>query len=86
MNTNRPQLQSIFERWQRLEEAKAEVSQDLKELFGEAKGNGFDSKQLRKAFNHVQKQIDNPDQVSENQAVFDLYVDSLTRDAHERAE
>ena len=86
MNTNRTQLQSIFERWQRLEEAKAEVSQDLKELFAEAKGNGFDSKQLRKAFNYVQKQIDNPEQLSENQAVFDLYVDSLTRDAHEGAE
>jgi uncharacterized protein (UPF0335 family) len=43
-------VRSLFERWQRLEEQKAEIADDLKELFAEAKGNGFNTKALRIAF------------------------------------
>lgn len=44
------QLRSVFTRWLALELHKAEISDDLKELFAEAKGNGFDPKALRLAF------------------------------------
>ncbi|MGO4338980.1 DUF2312 domain-containing protein [Labrys sp. KB_33_2] len=42
------QLKSIIERIERLEEDKAEISGDIKEVYGEAKANGFDATILRK--------------------------------------
>jgi len=77
MNISNTHIKSIFQRWQRLEEAKADVQQDLKELFIEAKGNGFDVKELRRAFNAYEKQLENPDQEANSAAVFDLYLDTL---------
>lgn len=69
-------LRSGFERWQRLEGEKQAISDDLKELFAELKGQGFDGKALRAAFRTVAK-IDDAD-VQEHNAVVDLYVNSLT--------
>lgn len=42
------QLKSIVERIERLEEEKAAIASDIKDIFAEAKGNGFDVKILRK--------------------------------------
>ncbi len=64
----RDQLVSIFERWQRLEEEKAEISEGLKELFAEAKGNGYDPKALRIAF---RVEAMTPDELKKDE---DLYV------------
>lgn len=44
------QMRSYFERWQRLEEEKANVAEDLKNLFAEAKGFGFNTKAMRAVF------------------------------------
>jgi uncharacterized protein (UPF0335 family) len=41
------QLLSIIERVENLERDKAEIADDIKEIFAEAKGNGFDTKALR---------------------------------------
>jgi uncharacterized protein (UPF0335 family) len=41
------QLRSYIERIERLEEEKKNISQDVKEVFAEAKGNGFDVKTMR---------------------------------------
>lgn len=41
------QLKSIIERIERLEEEKKALSDDIKDVYGEAKGNGFDVKALR---------------------------------------
>src|SRR4051812_50059547 len=41
------QLRTIVARIERLEEEKAALSTDLKEVYAEAKGNGFDVKALR---------------------------------------
>lgn len=41
------QLVTIIERIERLEEEKRSVSSDIKEVYSEAKGNGFDTKVLR---------------------------------------
>ena len=46
--TAQGQLKSIIERIERLEVEKAEVTEQIKEVFAEAKGNGFDVKILRK--------------------------------------
>lgn len=42
------QLKSIVERIERLEEEKSGISSDIKDVFAEAKGNGYDVKTLRK--------------------------------------
>jgi len=41
------QLRSIIERIERLEEEKKATSDDIKEVYAEAKSNGFDAKALR---------------------------------------
>ena len=41
------QLKSIIERIEKLEEEKAAIASDIKDVFAEAKGNGFDIKILR---------------------------------------
>ena len=41
-------LKSFIERIERLEEEKAAISEDIKDVYAEAKGTGFDSKTMRK--------------------------------------
>jgi uncharacterized protein (UPF0335 family) len=41
------QLRSFIERLERLEEDKAIISQDIKEVFAEAKATGFDTKIIK---------------------------------------
>ena len=42
------QLRAIIERIERLEEEKREIADQVKEVYAEAKANGFDTKTLRK--------------------------------------
>ena len=43
----RDQLKSFIERIERLEEEKKTISDDIRDVYAEAKGNGFDVKALR---------------------------------------
>lgn len=70
-------LQSGYDRWLRLDEAKQAVADDLKDLFAEMKGNGLDTKALRASFRRV-RDIASAEQ-QEHDALVDLYVASLTR-------
>lgn len=47
-STAQGQLKSIIERVERLEVEKAEIMEQIKEVYAEAKGNGFDVKVLKK--------------------------------------
>ena len=42
------QLRAIIDRIERLEEEKKALAEDIKDVFAEAKGNGFDTKIIRK--------------------------------------
>jgi uncharacterized protein (UPF0335 family) len=42
------QLKSIIQRVEKLEEEKAGIAADIRDVFSEAKGNGFDVKAIRK--------------------------------------
>lgn len=42
------QLKAIIERIEKLEEEKAGIASDIKDIFAEAKGNGYDVKTIRK--------------------------------------
>ena len=68
------QLKSIIERVERLEQEKAEVAEQIKEVFAEAKGNGFDVKILRKVV-RIRKQ-DRAKRMEE-EAILDLYLSAI---------
>jgi len=71
---NSSQLRSIIERIERLEEEKKEVAEQIKEVYAEAKGNGFDSKILRKVISLRKKSAEDR---SEEEAMLDLYLQAL---------
>lgn len=82
----RDQIRSIFDRWSRLEREKATLAEDLKELFAEAKGNGYDPKALRIAFRTKTKAEAETDADRETAALADTYLFALgTNDAITRA-
>jgi len=68
------QLKSIIERIERLEEDKAAIAEDIKEVYAEAKGNGFDPKILRKIV-ALRKQDEDKRRVE--QAILASYMDAL---------
>ena len=72
--TAQSQLKSIIERIERLEEDKAAVTADLKEVFAEAKGNGFDVKILRKVIRYRKQ---DRAKLLEEEALLDLYLSAI---------
>ena len=72
--TAQGQLLSIVERIERLEAEKAEISEQIKGVYSEAKGNGFDAKILRKIV-RIRKQ-DRAKRMEE-EAVTDLYLHAI---------
>jgi uncharacterized protein (UPF0335 family) len=68
------QLKSIIERIERLEEEKQEVAEQVKEVLAEAKGNGFDTKTIRKIV-RIRKQT--PAQRAEEEAMLELYMSAI---------
>lgn len=68
------QLKSVIERIERLEEDKAAVMADLKEVYAEAKGNGYDTKILRKVV-RIRKQ--DKAKLQEEEALVDLYLSAI---------
>jgi uncharacterized protein (UPF0335 family) len=83
--TSEGQIKSYFARWQRLEEAKKAVADDLKELFSETKHAGFENKALRIAFNTKAKAEAETDADRELSAVVDIYLTALEAPRASRA-
>lgn len=67
-------LRTVIERLERLEEDKAAVMADMKEVFAEAKGEGYDVKILRKVI-RIRKQ--DKARRQEEDAILDLYLSAL---------
>jgi uncharacterized protein (UPF0335 family) len=70
----RDQLKAIIERIERLEEEKKATSDDIKDVYAEAKGNGFDVKALRQIVRL--RKIDS-DERREQEAVLETYMHAL---------
>jgi uncharacterized protein (UPF0335 family) len=68
------QLKSFVERIERLEEDKQSLLDDIKDVYAEAKGNGFDVKILRQVI-RIRKQ--DRSEREEQEAVLDLYLQAL---------
>lgn len=86
MNTNDPefgadirnltstQLRAFVERIEQLEGEKAEVSENIKEVYSEAKATGYDTKVLRAV---VARRKKDAQEVSEYEAILQLYLEAL---------
>jgi uncharacterized protein (UPF0335 family) len=68
------QLKAFVERIERLEEEKKATSEDIRDVYAEAKGNGFDLKALRSI---VRLRKLDTDERREQQEVLDTYMHAL---------
>ena len=68
------QLRSFIERIERLEEEKKTIADDIKEVFAEAKGTGFDTKAMRTILRLRKK--DRAER-EEEEAILDMYLSAL---------
>ncbi|MEW6641633.1 MAG: DUF2312 domain-containing protein [Pseudomonadota bacterium] len=68
------QLKAIIERIERLEEEKKTISDDIRDVYAEAKGNGFDVKVLRTII-RLRKQDANERQ--EHDTILETYMQAL---------
>ncbi len=68
------QLKSVIERLERLEEEKRQIADQIKEVYGEAKANGFDTRTIRKVVGLRKKPAEERE---EEEALLDLYLSAL---------
>ena len=68
------QLKSIVERVERLEEEKKALADDIRDVYAEAKANGFDAKTLRTV---VRMRKQDRAEREEQEALLDLYLHAL---------
>jgi len=68
------ELKQFIERIERMEEEKAAIAGDIREIFAEAKGRGFDTKAMRALIRIRAKE---PRERQEEEAILDLYMQAL---------
>jgi uncharacterized protein (UPF0335 family) len=68
------QLKSLIERIERLEEEKRALGEDIKEVFAEAKGTGFEPKIMRQIIK-IRKM--DKDEHDEQESLLDVYKRAL---------
>ena len=68
------QLRSIIERVERLEEERKTIADDIKDVMGEAKANGFDTKTI-KAILKIRKKDEA--ERTEEEMILDVYMKAL---------
>jgi uncharacterized protein (UPF0335 family) len=69
------QLQSVIERVERMEAEKAAVAEDIKQIYLEAKGNGFDTKIIRKIVALRKRTVEEREA---ERAMIELYLGQLS--------
>jgi uncharacterized protein (UPF0335 family) len=68
------QLKAFVERIERLEEEKKALSDDIRDVYAEAKGNGYDVKALRQV---VRLRKQDKDERAEQEAILETYLQAL---------
>jgi uncharacterized protein (UPF0335 family) len=68
------QLKAIIERIERLEEEKKTISDDIRDVYGEAKGNGYDVKALRTI---VRMRKQDANERAEQETILETYMQAL---------
>ncbi|MGI9435115.1 MAG: DUF2312 domain-containing protein [Geminicoccaceae bacterium] len=75
VGTTADRLRNFILRLERLEEDKKGIADDMKEVYGEAKGEGFDVKVLRKVIALRKK---DPEERAEEEELLELYMAAIT--------
>ena len=73
-NTARNHLRAYIYRIERLEEEKSALMEDIREVYAEAKGTGFDPKIMRQVI--IIRKME-PDKRQEQEYVLDTYLSAL---------
>ncbi|MFT0892928.1 DUF2312 domain-containing protein [Pseudochelatococcus sp. G4_1912] len=68
------ELKQFVERIERLEEEKSALVADIKEVYTELKGRGFDAKAIRKIISLRKKALE---ERAEEEAILELYLQAL---------
>ena len=68
------QIKAFIERIERLEEEKKTISDDIRDVYAEAKGNGYDVKALRQV---VRLRKQDKDERAEQEAILETYLQAL---------
>ena len=68
------QLKAIIERIERLEEEKKTISDDIRDVYAESKGNGFEVKALRTI---VRMRKQDPNERQEHETIVETYMHAL---------
>src|SRR5262245_5960260 len=68
------QLKAFVERVERLEEEKKSIADDIRDVYAEAKGNGFDVKALRSI---VRMRKQDANERAEEEAILETYMQAL---------
>lgn len=71
---NSEHLRAFIERIEKLEEEKRAIADDIKDVYAEAKGTGFDAKIIRKIVS--MRRMDR-DKRREEEEILDLYLSAL---------
>ena len=70
----RDQLKTIIERIERLEEEKKTIADDIRDVYAEAKGNGYDVKALRTI---VRMRKQDANERAEEETILETYMQAL---------
>jgi uncharacterized protein (UPF0335 family) len=68
------ELRQFIERVEQLTAEKADIAEQTKEVFAEAKGRGYDTKVMRKVIALRKRK---PDEIAEEEAIIDMYRAAL---------
>lgn len=73
-----PHLRQIIDKIESLEEQKAGIANDIREIYGEAKSHGFDVKIIRKIISL--RRMDQ-EELAEHEELITVYMNALSIDA-----
>lgn len=82
LTTSRDALATFVQRIERLNEEIKALNEDKKDLYAEAKANGFDAKALKIV---IQRRAKDPDELQELAAIVETYEAALGTDSATRA-
>ncbi|MEM7644778.1 MAG: DUF2312 domain-containing protein [Pseudomonadota bacterium] len=68
------ELRQFIERVERLEQEKKDIAEQVKQVYAEAKGRGYDTKVMRKVIALRKRE---PDDIAEEEAMLDMYKEAL---------
>jgi uncharacterized protein (UPF0335 family) len=73
-HNSKEQLKSVVERIERLGEEIKDLQSDQRDIYAEAKGNGFDVKALRQI---IRIRAEDPNKRAEREAILETYMQTL---------